>query len=478
MASEHVARERSFPLRSRSPHETALITSSQTLSVGEVTHAALDLCVRIKTSHTQKYGIGSGRRPCVVVPSSNAGVFLVGILACSFADAVAVPWRNRTLPLEQITDIVHPDFLIQSVDGIIDRCSVVDLGLDQVRGVRHGDLLVMTSGSTGLPKSVALNFSKVVLNASTAGCALGIWRCTSWAVDIDLALMSALSHMFMAWQFCIPFVYLEHVESKDTTRFLDNAFGYGGSPLQMVRLRDRLAKTLNPRLVVSSGDFFTPQMVTSVMESLPSTEIHKFYGLTEIGGRFCHLPHEVVLDHKAAAGFPLPGFKVRISSQSDDSFGLVHASSPLLAEGYYVRGGLFEPIASQWFATGDLGKMESNGLITLVGRSDDVFKVGGEKVSRVSIEDALAQLLVNQEYCVLPIEHDVLGQCPTLFFSPKEGEEPPRWSDIVRHLRGLLPSRFIPSLMYAVRGGLPRLPSGKLDRVTLTQKHRSFEVIK
>ena len=67
-----------------------------------------------------------------------------------------------------------------------------------------GDLVMMTSGSSGEPKGVLLDVEKVVLNNTATGCIVQPDRCDIWAIDLDMALMSATSHMIMAWQYKIP----------------------------------------------------------------------------------------------------------------------------------------------------------------------------------------------------------------------------------------------------------------------------------
>jgi O-succinylbenzoic acid--CoA ligase len=209
-------------------------------------------------------------------------------------------------------------------------------------------------------------------------------------------------------------------------------------------------------------------MTDEIVARHPQTEIHKLYGLTELSGRFCHMPHRDLMRNKSAAGRPLPGHQARISDPDSEGIGQIEARTPMMTRGYYLPGGVFEPVAAEWFATGDLGSIDKDGVVTVVGRADDVFKVGGEKVDRLSIESALAGLLKNRNYCVLPIEHHLFGLCPALFVEASPTQPAPTWADIVAFLRGRLPARFIPSLMFAVDGGLPRLPSGKIDRLALT----------
>jgi acyl-CoA synthetase (AMP-forming)/AMP-acid ligase II len=108
----------------------------------------------------------------------------------------------------------------------------------------------------------------------------------------------------------------------------------------------------------------------------------------------CVLPHEQRQLHPDAAGFPLPGFDVFIDETDDgNDFGEICLSGPTIMRGYWRSGGNLEPLEGSIFRTGDLGFMRNDGLVTVSGRRDDVFKVGAEKVDRHSIELALQSTL-------------------------------------------------------------------------------------
>lgn len=447
------------------PESPAIVLGARIVTAGALSRAAARLAEDLRQ---RRSAAKHPNRLCVLLPSSDPATFATGLVACTMADAIAVPWRDQSLPLTAISDVIRPDLLLQP-DG-----TVIDLAGPAFEGLRHGTLIMMTSGSTGSPKGVALDYAKVLLNATTAGASLGVWRCDRWVIDIDFALMSAVCHLLMAWRFGLPLVHLGGLEPQETVPALDGTFGFGGSPLQLTRLQERIAPGLVPKMLVSSGDFLTPEMICFLHAQYPQTEIHKLYGLTELSGRFCHMPHAALLGDKAAVGRPLPGFSARIADRSADGHGQIEARSPLTMDGYYLAGGTFQPRTSEWLPTGDFGRIDDDGVVTLVGRADDVFKVGGEKVDRFTVEAALTDLLAGREYCVLPVDHKLLGKVPALFITIENPASAPRWHDVVAHLRQSLPGRFVPSLIYRIETGLPRLPNGKLDRVRLTREHMTL----
>lgn len=458
---------RPFFLRPRRGDAIAMVAGDQTICVASILLGANMIADIIDAERK------NGTQPqdaTVLLPSADPTLLFCGLIACAMSGCVAVPWREDGLAQDAMADIVSPNAILRR-DG--DRFQLEALPAPTAKIPRHGNLIMMTSGSTGTPKGVALDFSKVVLNATTAGAAMAVWHCDAWAIDLDMSLMSAISHLLMAWQFDLPLVHLKSLPVPAHS-VLKPGFGYGGSPLQLVRLHEKLQGCGEPKMLASSGDFLTPAMIDELLARHPGTEIHKLYGLTELGGRFCHMPHGALLRNKTAAGAPLPGFAARVADPDADGLGEIEARTPLMAEGWHLPGGRFEEIGSPWLATGDVGRIDGEGVVTLVGRSDDVFKIGGEKVDRATIENALADLLGAYEYCVLRVEHKLIGQCAALFLVPASDRPAPGWAEIVAHLRQRVPNRFIPSFMYRLDDRLPRLPSGKLDRARLVREHERF----
>ena len=467
------------PFRQRETDSVAIVHQGESLTVGEIlfkgqqySQVILNYCDSLN---------GKPQDVCLVLPSTNPVSYLAAFLACDMAGVRFVPWRQKTLPLEKILPVVRPNGVIvfAAENGLPTmQIKALDNPVRKLEGA--GNLIMLTSGSSGEPKGVSLDLEKVVLNNISAGCVLTPNVCDIWSIDIDMALMSATCHMIMAWHFDLPFYHLENKDDESVSELFANfKVGFGGSPIQLLKLISKLDNGVSPYMVVSSGDFLTGQMVRQLLDHFPTTIIHKLYGLTELGGRFCVLPYKQLLDFPDATGFPLPGFALR--SEKGDAPGEaseIQAYSPCLADGYLLPDSGFQAFKTKWFSTGDLGVTGENGMLTLVGRADDVIKVGGEKVDRISIETALSGVLKDNEYCVLGVKHPMLGQCLALFISSPENKKIPKWAVIVKELQSLIEGRFVPALMYDIAmPSLPRLENGKIDRSYLKNNHHHFERI-
>jgi acyl-CoA synthetase (AMP-forming)/AMP-acid ligase II len=405
----------------------------------------------------------SNARERIAVPSDDPIALLAGIAGCWLSDNTTVAWRESAVDMVTVAELTAASAAIRW-DGHINDWRI-DRRSNAPTIEQPGDLIVLTSGSTGKPKGVALDLGRVAVNAALAGSKIGVSSCDFWAVDADMSLMSPLGHTFMAWSSQIP---VQHLGGMDWTKrselFAVAKGGYGGAPLQIRELAQRIAGE-GPRVIVSSVDFFPPALGAAIDERFPTTRLHKIYGLTEVSGRLCILPHEQRQLSPAAAGFPLPGFEVSVDTTADGSdVGEICVSGPTIMCGYWRSGGKFEPAGNQIFRTGDLGSVRSDGLVTVSGRRDDVFKVGAEKVDRHSIEQALQSMLAQHEFCVLPVIHPVLGQTPALFVACMDMASLPTRATLVQTIRGKLPPRYTPSMTLFVGKTLPKLPNGKLDK--------------
>jgi acyl-CoA synthetase (AMP-forming)/AMP-acid ligase II len=412
-------------------------------------------------------------RERIIVPSDDPMALLAGTAGCWLSNNTAVVWRKSAISIESVTELTAAATYIRwdrrLNDWHVDRLSTT-FPIEQ-----PGDVIILTSGSTGKPKGVALDLCRMAVNATLAGSKVGVSSCDFWAVDADMSLMSPLGHTLTAWSSQVP---LQHLGGLDWIRrselFAAQRGGYGGAPLQIRELAQRITGR-GPSIIVSSGDFLPPALGAAVDARFPDAKLHKIYGLTEVSGRLCVLPHEQRQLHPAAAGFPLPGFEVMMGQTDDgNDIGEICVSGPTMMCGYWRPGGSFEPIGASMFRTGDLGSIRSDGLVTVSGRRGDVFKVGAEKVDRHSIEQALQSTLAEHEFCVLPVIHPVFGQTPALFVACADMQNLPSRATIVQTVRSKLPPRYMPSMTLLVGKTLPKLPNGKLDKQLLSREFSGY----
>jgi acyl-coenzyme A synthetase/AMP-(fatty) acid ligase len=128
--------------------------------------------------------------------------------------------------------------------------------------------------------------------------------------------------------------------------------------------------------------------------------------------------------------------------------------------------------ANGWLSTGDVGKVDAEGYVYLLGRVDDVINRGGEKLYPAEIEDVLLQDTRVREAVVAARSHEILGQVPVAYVIPAfslSSQEVAELQDKLVKLCEQSLSRFKRPVELVVVEDLPRAATGKIQRVKVRQ---------
>ena len=121
-----------------------------------------------------------------------------------------------------------------------------------------------------------------------------------------------------------------------------------------------------------------------------------------------------------------------------------------------------------YYLAGDGGYKDEDGFLYLLGRKDDIFKVGGEKVSINVIEQAITGFSAFKDFAVATYENEHMGEVPAIFYVLQENA-PDDWKKQIRkQCRASLPKTHMPADMFEVEQ-IPRTSSGKVIRKKLKQ---------
>jgi malonyl-CoA/methylmalonyl-CoA synthetase len=191
------------------------------------------------------------------------------------------------------------------------------------------------------------------------------------------------------------------------------------------------------------------------------------YGLTETGMNTSNpldgprLPGTV--------GLPLPGVEVRIADPEDQplaagAVGEIQVRGPNVFSGYWRRPELstvcFTP--DGFFRTGDLGRIDAHGYVSIVGRSKDLIITGGYNVYPKEVEDCIDRLVGVQESAVIGMPHPDFGEAVMAVVVPCAGATV-KTGAIKTRLRGRLANYKLPKLSVLTKE-LPRNAMGKVQK--------------
>lgn len=184
------------------------------------------------------------------------------------------------------------------------------------------------------------------------------------------------------------------------------------------------------------------------------------YGIIEVGLPFIKLPGEG--RRLGSVGRALEGCEVRIDKPDADGVGEIYLRGPGMLDAYYSPWQPREEVLSDgWFWTGDIGYLDGEGYLFIVGRAKDVINFAGMKVFAAEVEAVLNAHPLVRESLVYGQAHPHYGQIPVAKVVV-DGEV-----DVLklrRHCYSLLAQYKVPKDFEFVTG-LPRTASGKLKRV-------------
>jgi fatty-acyl-CoA synthase len=192
------------------------------------------------------------------------------------------------------------------------------------------------------------------------------------------------------------------------------------------------------------------------------------YGMTETGTTLgMALSPEVIRQKAGAAGVAGPLTSIRLVDDDDNDVpdgtpGEILVCGLNVIEAYWNRSEERERAftGDGWIRTGDIGRRDADGFITIVDRRKDMFISGGENIYPVEVEAALVEHPAVREVAVIGIPDERWGEVGCAFIVPAPGEAPGT-EDLTTHCQDLIARYKVPR-HFRIVGSLPRTGSGKV----------------
>jgi len=213
------------------------------------------------------------------------------------------------------------------------------------------------------------------------------------------------------------------------------------------------------RYIASGAAPLAPEAIQEVVRRVPGLEIREGYGLTETTALVStNRPGAVKY---GTVGVPVPGTEVRILD------GEICVRSELLMKGYWNAPDLTaETIRDGWLLTGDMGRLDEDGYLTILDRKKDLIIRGGFNVFPRDVEEALLEHPAITSACVVGRPDEMHGEEVVAFVSLSDEVAP---DELVAFGRQRLGGYKYPREIH-VLDALPLTPIGKLDRKALREQ--------
>lgn len=337
--------------------------------------------------------------------------------------------------------------------------------------------ILYTSGTTGRSKGAMLTHRNL---ASNAGVLHDYWRWQNGDVLLHALPLFHVHGLFVASHGALfngsKMIFLPKFDTAEVLRHLPRATVFMGVPTYYVRLLaepslDR-GVCANVRLFIS-GSAPLLSDTFSEFQTRTSHTILERYGMSETV-MLTSNPYEGERIG-STVGLPLPGVSVRVV-KSDNSpcatneIGDIQVQGPNVFKGYWCMP---EKTAEEftpdgYFKTGDVGKFDARGYLSIVGRSKDMIISGGYNVYPKEIESLIDEIDSVVESAVIGMPHADFGEVVTAVVVMKSDATVSE-ADVIAFLKARIAKFKVPKRVYFVPD-LPRNAMGKVQKNLLREQ--------
>ena len=204
---------------------------------------------------------------------------------------------------------------------------------------------------------------------------------------------------------------------------------------------------------------------------MPDALVSNNYGMTEAGAAYCIMPKGEAVRRPGSVGMPAPPAEVRCVDEAGNEVPGGEIGQILLRMPGRPREYFGDPAASAatwvdgWLRTGDLGRLDEDGYLYIVGRTKDVIIRGGNNIHAADVEHTIVSHDDVLEAAVVGVPHTVLGEDLAAFVVPRIGRVVD--TDALRaYCLKMLADYKVPRRWYVVEE-LPRNATGKVLKAEL-----------
>ncbi|MFE5284867.1 class I adenylate-forming enzyme family protein [Nocardia sp. NPDC056611] len=218
------------------------------------------------------------------------------------------------------------------------------------------------------------------------------------------------------------------------------------------------------------GAPISPLLVERLKAGFPNARVGNGFGLTETASIATFLPHDWAAEHADSVGFAAPVVDLALADQDPTTgVGELLVRGPNVVAGYWNKPEATESaFVDGWLHTGDLARIDDEGLVYIVDRAKDVINRGGENVYSVEVENALAGAPGVADAAVVAVPDEVMGEKVGAVVVPSTADFDV--AGLIAYLRPLLADFKVPQYISVRTQPLPRNPGGKLLKRQLREQ--------
>ncbi len=453
-------------------------------------------------------GVQPGDR--VAYLSFNTHQLLEGYFGPPLARAIVMPLNVRLTPVELTGILNHagprvlfyePDFA-PLAEHLRKTCSAIHHFIETgapyeeflTRGrIERPDIMSFdensiaevfyTSGSTGTPKGVALSHRTLYLHAFSVAASFGKEDDGVELHTIPLFHANGWGRAHSSTMYGLRQVMVRRFDPAAVLRLVqeERATGMSLVPTManaLIQCPDAAKYDLSSlRSIMLGGAASSPELIAR-MEKIFPCRVEAGYGLTETSpvatsarqkSTVAYADEEDRLRHLASTGWPIPGCEIRVvDAQMNDvprdmqSIGEIVIRGDMVMDGYYREPEATAAVMSgAWLHTGDMAVWDEETYINIVDRKKDIIISGGENISSIEVERAIAAHPAVLECAVVSMPDQHWGEVPAAFVVLKP-EASLSESELCDFLRARLAKFKLPHHFEFRAEPLPKSGTGKI----------------
>src|SRR3954470_3583348 len=401
-------------------------------------------------------GVQRGDRVAIRLPNGLDWVF--AFWGAQLAGAVTVPVNTRFKEEEvnYVVDDSGSSFVFAAGEALPDGDPITTDDL------APGDLAAIfyTSGTTGFPKGAMTTHANFLANTETAIRVIGVDRSEgpelSTLINVPLFHVTGCNSQLLVMNELGGRTFVL-TNALDLDGFLDTVASERVSMLTSVPAIYH-ALTRHPkfadadlgcvRWVSYGGAPIAASMVHMIMEAFPTARVGNGFGLTETSSITSYLPHEEAAEHADSVGFAAPVCDIAVDAPDPDTgVGELLVRGENVVDGYWNKAdATAETFVDGWLHTGDLARIDDDGLLYIVDRKKDMINRGGENVYSIEVESALVAAPGVSEAAAVGVPDEMMGEKVGAVIVPAAGARLDT-AELVTHCRSRLAGFYVPQFI-------------------------------
>jgi acyl-CoA synthetase (AMP-forming)/AMP-acid ligase II len=342
-------------------------------------------------------------------------------------------------------------------------------------------VIIFTSGSTGTKKGVMLTHKNLIANTDSIIEYLGLDETDRMCVALPFFYCygASLLHTHLRAGGSIVLNQKPFLGSVMSDIDTYQCTGFAGVPssYQILINKTRFLQQKFPslRYFTQAGGQLPNRYIKILTEHFPEKKVYIMYGATEATARLSYLPPELTSAKMGSIGKGIPGVTLAVLNHEmqpvkPSEIGEILAKGDNIMKGYYNDPeGTEAVLKNGWLYTGDLATVDEDGFIYIVGRSKNIIKSGGYRISPMEIENEILSLEKFSGCVVFGIPDEIMGEAVVAVIQvPATVDRHDLSRQIVTHCNKRLPSYKVPKKIFLI-DEFPLNSSNKIDIAALKE---------